>query len=175
MIWGSVGLISGLRIGLFLKLTPSISSDPALELGGVLDNFASSARFLYELLRMIFSFSACIPLMFGGVVKSRGGVGGTSPVTLTRASIPAHNNFKAVTGPIVKTSRLFGDADLSDRSLGDAFTARPASSEGFGRGGRMYVNESAESWTSVLIGETVAEPVEQRVLDMIYTDRMSKA
>jgi hypothetical protein len=35
-----------------------------------------------------------------------------SPVTLTNASIPAHNNFSAVTGPIVKTSMLLGEGGV---------------------------------------------------------------
>jgi hypothetical protein len=32
---------------------------------------------VYELLRAIFSFSACIPRIFGGVLWVGGGVGGT--------------------------------------------------------------------------------------------------
>jgi len=57
----------------------------------------------------MFSFSAAMPRMFGGVSIVGGGVGGTSPVILTRASTPAHNNFRAVTGLIVKTSDMLGE------------------------------------------------------------------
>jgi len=82
--------------------------------------------------------------MLGGVECVGGGVGGTSPVTLTNASMPAHNSFSAVTGPMVNTSRLFGDGGVPGSSPG-TFTESPASAEGFGGGGRIYVNESAES------------------------------
>lgn len=113
-----------------------MSSDPPLELDGVRGRLCSSAKFLYELLRMIFSFSACIPSIFGGVVKVGGGVGGTSPVTLTNASIPAHNSFNAVTGEILKTSMLLGEGGVFDPSL-SALIERPASADGLGRGGRI--------------------------------------
>lgn len=85
---------------------------------------------------MMFSFSACMPRMFGGVVKVGGGVGGTSPVTLTNASIPAHNSFNAVTGEILKTSILLGEERIFDPLL-SAVIERPLSAEGLGRGGRM--------------------------------------
>jgi len=64
----------------------------------------------------------------------------------TNDSIPAHNNFKAVTGVRVKTSRLLGDGGGSFPFWLDMGMVRPLSAEGFGRGGRMKVNESAESW-----------------------------
>lgn len=98
-------------------------------------------------------------------MKSGGGVGGTSPVIFTNASMPAQSSFKATTGPIVKTSMLLGEVDLP--SMGDVFKLSPASSEGFGRGGNVYVKVSSLSWTSCLIGETIAVPVEERVADMV--------
>jgi hypothetical protein len=145
MMYGSEETRLGFTRAVFLKLTPSISSEPQLELDGVLGRLRRSARFLYELLRIIFSFSACIPRIFGGVECVGGGVGGISPVTRTRASMPAHSSFSAVIGPIVNTSRLFGDEGGEGSSPG-TLTESPASAEGFGRGGRMYVNESLESW-----------------------------
>lgn len=75
MMCGSVGASSGLLDGLFLKFTPSISSPPAPELGGARGR--RFMRFLYELLLTIFSFSNCMPRIFGGVSKVGGGVGGT--------------------------------------------------------------------------------------------------
>lgn len=78
-----------------------------------------------------------MPRIFGGVEWVGGGVGGTSPVTLTKASIPAQSNLRAVIGPIVKTSRLFGDGG---KAFGSSFwvsIASPASAEGFGRGGKV--------------------------------------
>lgn len=84
----------------------------------------------------MFSFSACMPRIFGGVWEVGGGVGGTSPVTLTSASIPAHSSFNAVTGEILKTSMLLGEGGVWDPSL-SALIARPVSAEGLGRGGRM--------------------------------------
>ena len=144
MIYGSAGARFGFPRAAFLKLTPSMSSEPPLELDGVLGRLFRSARFLYELLLIIFSFSACIPRIFGGVECVEGGVGGISPVTLTSASMPAHNSFSAVTGPIVNTSRLFGDEGGEGSSPG-TLTESPASAEGIGRGGRIYVKESAES------------------------------
>lgn len=92
------------------------------------------------------SFSACIPRMFGGVEKVGGGVGGTSPVTLTKASIPAQSNLSAVIGPIVNTSMLLGEGGEALRSSMPDGMISPASAEGFGRGGRVYEKESAESW-----------------------------
>lgn len=77
-----------------------------------------------------------MPRIFGGVWQVGGGVGGTSPVTLTSASIPAHNNFNAVTGEILKTSMLFGEGGVSDPLL-SALIASPVSAEGLGRGGRI--------------------------------------
>lgn len=74
-IYGSIATRSGLPMGAFLKLTPSISSDPLLEFDGVRGRIL--LKFVYELLRLIFSFSACIPLIFGGVENVGGGVGGT--------------------------------------------------------------------------------------------------
>jgi len=68
-----------------------------------------------------------------------------SPVIRTRDSIPAHSSFKAVTGVRVKTSILLGDGGVSLPSWLVMGMARPLSAEGFGRGGRMKVNESAES------------------------------
>ena len=149
MMYGSAGTSFRLPKAGLLKLTPSMSSEPPLELDGVRGRLFRSARFLYELLRIMFSFSACIPRIFGGVVCVGGGVGGISPVTLTSASMPAHSSLRAVTGPIVNTSRLFGDAGGEGSSPG-TLTERPVSAEGFGRGGRMYVKESAESWMSGL-------------------------
>lgn len=73
----------------------------------------------------------------------------------TNASIPAHSNLSAVTGVSVKTSRLLGDGgEVSQSSLEGVGMARPASADGFGRGGMMKV--SAESWTdSVLVSVDV--------------------
>src|ERR1700712_4548495 len=96
IIYGSERARFGPPRAAFLKHTPSMSSDPPLELDGVLGRLFRSARFLYELLLIIFSFSACIPRIFGGVECVGGGVGGMSPVTLTSASIPAHNSLSAV-------------------------------------------------------------------------------
>lgn len=70
-----------------------------------------------------------------------------SPITRTNASTPAQSNLRAVTGVRVKTSRLFGEGGEASSSLADKGIRRPASAEGFGRGG--IVNESAESCTSV--------------------------
>lgn len=81
--------------------------------------------------------------MLGGISWEGGGVGGTSPVIRTNASTPAHSNFRAVIGPIVNTSRLFGELGGECSLLGD--TCRPASAAGLGGEGRMYVKESAES------------------------------
>ena len=75
IMYGCVGASSGLPIVGFRKLTPSISSDPPLELDSVRGR--RLAKFVYELLRAIFSFSACIPRIFGGVLWMGGGVGGT--------------------------------------------------------------------------------------------------
>ncbi len=126
-----------------------MSSEPPLELDGVRGRFSSfcnPARFLYELLLTMFSFSACIPSIFGGVEKVGGGVGGTSPVIFTSASIPAHRSFSAVMGPIVNTSRWLGEgADPSEEPA--EFMVRPLSRDGFGFGGRIYVKLSFESWT----------------------------
>jgi hypothetical protein len=71
--------------------------------------------------------------------------------------MPAHSSFSAVTGVSVNTSRLFGDGgEASQSSLVGGDIARPASADGFGRGGMMKV--SAESWTdsalvSVYVGD----------------------
>lgn len=80
-----------------------------------------------------------------------------SPVIRTNASMPAHSSFSAVTGVSVNTSRLFGDGgEVSQSSLVGGGIARPASADGFGRGGMMKV--SAESCTdsvfvSVYVGD----------------------
>jgi len=66
-------------------------------------------------------------------------------VIRTSDSIPAHSSFKAVTGVRVNTSRLLGDGGVSFPPWSDMGMVRPLSAEGFGRGGRMKVNESAES------------------------------
>jgi hypothetical protein len=75
IMYGCVGRIFGLLIWGFRKLTPSTSSDPPLELDSVRGR--RLAKFVYELLRAMFSFSACMPRMFGGVLWVGGGVGGT--------------------------------------------------------------------------------------------------
>jgi hypothetical protein len=92
----------------------------------------------------MFSFSAAMPRIFGGVEKVGGGVGGMSPVIRTNASIPAHSNLSAVTGVRVNTSRLFGEGGVVSPLSLEALIARPLSAEGFGRGGNIKV--SAESW-----------------------------
>ena len=71
--------------------------------------------------------------------------------------MPAHSSLRAVTGVSVNTSRLFGDGgDASQSSLVGGGIARPASAEGFGRGGMMKV--SAESCTdSVLVSVYVGD------------------
>jgi len=140
-MYGSVGTKAGL--GVFLKHTPSISSEAPLEPDGVLGRMLE--KFVYELLLLIFSFSSCIPRIFGGVEWVGGGVGGISPVILTNASIPPHNNFRAVTGVSVNTSRLFGDGGGELVPSLKAGMVRPRSAAGSGRGGRMRVNVSAES------------------------------
>jgi hypothetical protein len=61
-------------MGDFLKLTPSISSDPPLEFDNVRKRWRS--KLVKELLLAMFSFSACMPRMFGGVENVGGGVGG---------------------------------------------------------------------------------------------------
>lgn len=82
------------------------------------------------------------------------GVGCTdSPVIRTRASIPPHNSFRAVTGVRVKTSRLFGDGGGEFVSCLRPGISSPRSADGSGLGGIMRVNESAESWT---VSETAA-------------------
>ena len=68
-------------------------------------------------------------------MNAGGGVGGTSPVILTNASIPPHNSFNAVTGPMVKTSMLFGDGGDPPTSS-QVLIASPVSAEGLGLGGR---------------------------------------
>ena len=84
-----------------------------------------------------------------------------SPVIRTNASIPAHSNLSAVTGVSVNTSRLFGDGgEASQSSLVGGGIARPASADGFGRGGMIKV--SAESCTdsvpvSVYVGDMTPE------------------
>lgn len=146
IMYGSVGLTSGLPIGVFLKFTPSILSDPPLEPDGVLGRVPNALKFVYELLRAIFSFSACMPRIFGGVETLNGGVGGTSPVILTNASMPPHRSLSAVTGVSAKTSRLLGDGGEVSESLLPGVMARPASEEGLGGGGSMK-KDLAESWT----------------------------
>lgn len=94
----------------------------------------------------MFSFSACIPRIFGTVTKVGGGVGGTSPVIRTRASIPAQSSLRAVTGVSVKTSMLFGDGGEASESSPLADMASPLSEEGFGGGGGGRQKVSAESW-----------------------------
>jgi hypothetical protein len=84
MIYGSEGAKFGLPIGVFRKFTPSISSEPPLEFDGVLGRMP--AKLVYELLLLIFSFSACIPRIFGGVEKVGGGVGGTLGTTISNSS-----------------------------------------------------------------------------------------
>lgn len=132
-------------MGVFLKFTPSISSDPLLEFEGVLGRGCKALMFVYELLLAMLSFSACIPRIFGAVGKLGGGVGGISPVIRTNASIPAHSSLRAMTGVSVKTSRLLGDGGEVSESSSLGATARPVSADGFGRGGGMK-KESAESW-----------------------------
>ena len=66
-----------------------------------------------------------------------------SPVIRTKASTPPHSNLSAVTGPRVKTSRLFGDGGEISHSALPAGTASCGSNDGLGGGGRM--KESAES------------------------------
>jgi hypothetical protein len=69
-----------------------------------------------------------------------------SPVIRTKASIPAHSSFRAVTGVSVNTSRLFGEGGAaSQSSCVGVGTLRPASADGLGGGGMMKV--SAESCT----------------------------
>ena len=64
-----------------------------------------------------------------------------SPVIRTNASIPAHSSLSAVTGVSVKTSRLLGEGgEVSQSSLEVGRMARPASADGFGRGGMMKVS-----------------------------------
>ena len=82
MIYGSVGLISGLLRGVFLKFTPSMPSHSSF-MFGFHGRGRRPAKFVDELLRAMFSFSACIPRIFGTVTKVGGGVGGTSPVIRT--------------------------------------------------------------------------------------------
>lgn len=65
IMYGSVGLICGLPIRDFLKFTPSISFDPVLDADGVRGRRLE--KLVYELLLTMFSFSACIPSIFGGV------------------------------------------------------------------------------------------------------------
>lgn len=74
MMYGSMGVRAGLSMGDFLKLTPSISSEPTLELDRVRKRWRS--RFVNELLLAMLSFSACMPRIFGGVENVGGGVGG---------------------------------------------------------------------------------------------------
>jgi hypothetical protein len=68
--------------------------DGSRELGGGGPPAAASAccrnlaRLLSESDLTMLSFSACIPRMFGIWGLVGGGVGGTSPVTRTRASTP---------------------------------------------------------------------------------------
>jgi len=65
MIYGSVGVICGLPMCGFLKFTPSISFDPVLDPEGVRGR--KLVRSVKDLLFTMFSFSACIPSIFGGV------------------------------------------------------------------------------------------------------------
>jgi len=71
--------------------------------------------------------------MFGSISSASGGVGGTSPVIRTRASMPAQSSFKAVIGVIVNTSKLFGDPGTISSFC--AAIASPASVDGTGAGG----------------------------------------
>lgn len=157
MMYGCVGASSGLPIVGLRKFTPSISSDPPLELDSVRGR--RLAKFVYELLRAIFSFSACIPRMFGGVLWVGGGVGGTSPVIRTKASMPAHSSLSAVTGVRVNTSILLGDGgEVSQSSLDGGEMARPASADGFGGGGMMKVSaESCTDSVSMYVGDMTLE------------------
>lgn len=82
---------------------------------------------------MMFSFSSAMPRIFGGVSIVGGGVGGTSPVIFTSASTPAQRSLSAVTGPMVKTSPMFGDEGGVFWSFREA--ARPVSRDGLGLGG----------------------------------------
>lgn len=65
---------------------------------------ASKARFFSELRLTIFSFSACMPLIWGIVGLQGGGVGGMSPVALTKASIVALSNSNTSSGLILNIS-----------------------------------------------------------------------
>ena len=72
--YGSIGVNAVLSVGDLRKLTPSNSSEPPLELDSVRSRCRS--RLVNELLLAMFSFSACMPRIFGGVEKVGGGVGG---------------------------------------------------------------------------------------------------
>jgi len=82
---------------------------------------------------MIFSFSSAMPRIFGGVSMVGGGVGGTSPVIFTSASTPAQRSLRAVTGPMVKTSLIFGEEGGVVWLFREA--ERPVSRDGLGFGG----------------------------------------
>jgi hypothetical protein len=58
-------------------------------------------------------FSASMPLRYGIVGLLGGGVGGTSPVMLTRASIPALRSLRAACGGILNMS-LISAAEVGD-------------------------------------------------------------
>jgi hypothetical protein len=84
MIYGSMGVRAGLAIGAFLKVTPSISCSPGLEFDSIVER--RLARFVYELLFTMFSFSACMPRILGGVENAGGGVGGTLEAIVSKTS-----------------------------------------------------------------------------------------
>jgi hypothetical protein len=86
IMYGSIGDNAGLSEGDFLKLTPSISSEPPLELDSARKRWRS--RLVNELLLAMFSFSACMPRIFGGVENVGGGVGGI----LNRSSVRAETD-----------------------------------------------------------------------------------
>ena len=64
------------------------------------------------------SFSACIPRMFGSWGFFGGGVGGTSPVERTRASINALSRRKASVGGRAKSSAVVGRGESQPRTIG---------------------------------------------------------
>ena len=83
----------------------------------------------------------------------------------TKASTPAHSNFNAVMGVIVKTSKLLGDPGTISSFC--AAIARPASSDGTGAGGGGYEKQSSVSWRG-MVSVTVEDAAEEcSVSDMV--------
>jgi hypothetical protein len=98
--------------------------------------WASRARLLSELDRTMLCFSASIPLMWASVGLLGGGVGGMSPVMLTRASMPVLKSLRAACGGILNMSSAWAASVDEDTWFSGLCTrCRLGSVAGTGGGG----------------------------------------